>query len=59
MQGRFDALCQRIEAGYSGVPEAEVLEPQVPDEQLLRDMNDLPILGTLLAAVQVCPGLRR
>lgn len=23
MQGRFDALCQRIEAGYSGVPEAE------------------------------------
>jgi prevent-host-death family protein len=21
MQGRFDALCQRIEAGYDGVPE--------------------------------------
>ena len=33
--------------------QAEVLEPQVPDEQLLRDMHDLPVLGTLLAAVQV------
>ncbi|MBK7014069.1 MAG: type II toxin-antitoxin system Phd/YefM family antitoxin [Sulfuritalea sp.] len=25
MQGRFDAICQRIEAGYAGVPEAEGL----------------------------------
>ena len=25
MQGRFDALCQRIEAGFAGVPEAEGL----------------------------------
>ncbi|BAO27894.1 type II toxin-antitoxin system Phd/YefM family antitoxin [Sulfuritalea hydrogenivorans] len=25
MQGRFDALCQRIEAGYAGVPEADGL----------------------------------
>lgn len=33
--------------------QAEVLEPHVPDEQLLRDVNDLPVLGTLLAAVQV------
>lgn len=23
MQGRFDALCQRIEAGFAGVPEAD------------------------------------
>lgn len=23
MQGRFDALCQRIEAGFANVPEAE------------------------------------
>lgn len=23
MQGRFDALCQRIEAGFVGVPEAD------------------------------------
>ena len=23
MQARFDALCQRIEAGYDGVPEDE------------------------------------
>ncbi len=23
MQGRFDALCQRIEEGYAGVPETE------------------------------------
>ena len=23
MQGRFDALCQRIEAGFASVPEAE------------------------------------
>lgn len=33
--------------------QAEVLEPHVPDEELLRDVNDLPLLGTLLAAVQV------
>lgn len=26
MQGRFDALCQRIEAGFSAVPEAEGLQ---------------------------------
>lgn len=25
MQGRFDALCQRIEAGFAGIPEAEGL----------------------------------
>ncbi|MCA1925848.1 MAG: type II toxin-antitoxin system Phd/YefM family antitoxin [Thiobacillus sp.] len=25
MQARFDALCQRIEAGYAGTPEAEGL----------------------------------
>ena len=25
MQGRFDALCQRIEAGFAGLPEAEGL----------------------------------
>ena len=25
MQGRFDALCQRIEAGFAAVPEAEGL----------------------------------
>ncbi len=25
MQARFDALCQRIEAGYASVPEAEGL----------------------------------
>ncbi|MCC7311799.1 MAG: type II toxin-antitoxin system Phd/YefM family antitoxin [Sulfuritalea sp.] len=25
MQARFDALCQRIEAGFAGVPEAEGL----------------------------------
>lgn len=32
--------------------QAEILAPQVPDEQLLRDTNDLPALGTLLAAVR-------
>ena len=32
--------------------QAEILEPLVPDEQLLRDHNDLPVLGTLLAAIQ-------
>ena len=26
MQGRFDALCQRIEAGFSALPESEGLE---------------------------------
>lgn len=25
MQGRFDALCQRIEAGFAGLPEADGL----------------------------------
>jgi hypothetical protein len=25
MQGRFDALCRRIEEGFAGVPEAEGL----------------------------------
>lgn len=25
MQGRFDALCQRIEAGFANIPEAEGL----------------------------------
>lgn len=33
--------------------QAEVLEPYVPDEELLRDVNDLPVLGTLLAGVQM------
>ena len=32
--------------------QAEILAPHVPDEQLLRDTNDLPVLGTLLAAVR-------
>ena len=32
--------------------QAEILEPHAPDEKLLRDANDLPVLGTLLAAVQ-------
>ena len=32
--------------------QADILEPHIPDEQLLRDSNDLPVLGTLLAAVQ-------
>ena len=32
--------------------QAEILTPHVPDEQLLRDTNDLPVLGTLLAAVR-------
>jgi putative PIN family toxin of toxin-antitoxin system len=31
--------------------QAEILEPHSPDEQLLRDTNDLPVLGTLLAAI--------
>ncbi len=32
--------------------QAEILEPQILDEPLLREMNDLPVLGTLLAAMQ-------
>lgn len=32
--------------------QAEILQPIASDEQSLRDMNDLPVLGTLLAAVQ-------
>lgn len=32
--------------------QGEILEPHSIDEQLLRDANDLPVLGTLLAAIQ-------
>lgn len=32
--------------------QAEILEPHAIDEQLLRDANDLPVLGTLIAAMQ-------
>ena len=32
--------------------QAEILVPHTPDEQSLRDTNDLPVLGTLLAAIQ-------
>jgi putative PIN family toxin of toxin-antitoxin system len=32
--------------------QAEILEPQTPQQALLRDAADLPILGTLLAAAQ-------
>ena len=32
--------------------QAEMLNPCVPDEQLLRDANDLLVLGTMLAAAQ-------
>jgi len=31
--------------------QAEILERDSPNEQLLRDTNDLPVLGTLLAAI--------
>lgn len=31
--------------------QAEILEHHSPNEQLLRDTNDLPVLGTLLAAI--------
>ena len=33
--------------------QAEILVPLLPNEQLLRDTNDLPVLGTLLAAVEL------
>lgn len=32
--------------------QAEIIEPHAIDEQLLRDANDLPVLGTLIAAIQ-------
>ena len=32
--------------------QADVIEAQQPDEQQLRDVDDLPVLGTLVAAVQ-------
>lgn len=32
--------------------QAELLAPQALEETLLRDANDLPVLGTLLAAAQ-------
>jgi putative PIN family toxin of toxin-antitoxin system len=33
--------------------QAEVIDPLLVDEGALRDLNDLPILGTLLAAVRM------
>lgn len=71
MQGRFDVFCQRIEAGFSGVPEADGMaeievaiaedraqlrgqvEPLPANESELRDANDLPVLGTLLAGLKL------
>ena len=32
--------------------QAEIIDPQACAEDLLRDVNDLPVLGTLLAALQ-------
>lgn len=32
--------------------QAEMLTPQAADEAALRDTNDLPVLGTLLAAIR-------
>lgn len=32
--------------------QAEILEPVTPDEPELRDGNDLPVLGTFIAALQ-------
>lgn len=32
--------------------QAEIIEPCAPDAESLRDANDLPVLGTLLAALQ-------
>lgn len=32
--------------------QADVIEAQLPDEQQLRDVDDLPVLGTLVAAAQ-------
>jgi prevent-host-death family protein len=43
MQGRFDALCQRIEAGYAGVSEAEGLaeiDALVADERRTHSKTD-------------------
>ena len=43
MQGRFDALCQRIEAGFSGVSEAdgmaEIEAAIAEDRQLQRNLS--------------------
>jgi putative PIN family toxin of toxin-antitoxin system len=33
--------------------QAEILEPVTPNEPELRDGNDLPVLGTLIAALQL------
>lgn len=33
--------------------QAELLEPKEPQEGSLRDANDLPVLGTLLAALEI------
>ena len=46
MQGRFDALCQRIEAGFSGIPEAdglaEIDAAIVADRAALKLSAELP-----------------
>ncbi len=42
MQGRFDALCQRIEAGYSGVSEADgmaEIEAAIAEDRQAQDKS--------------------
>jgi hypothetical protein len=43
MQGRFDNLCQRIEAGFAGVPEAQGLaeiDAAVAQERAVAQSSD-------------------
>jgi prevent-host-death family protein len=42
MQDRFEALCQRIEAGYSNVPEPQGMEEIEAAVQLERQINAKP-----------------
>ncbi|MBK6509859.1 MAG: type II toxin-antitoxin system Phd/YefM family antitoxin [Haliea sp.] len=42
MQDRFEALCQRIEAGYSSVPEPQGMEEIEAAVQLERQINAKP-----------------
>lgn len=45
MQGRFDSLCQRVEAGFAGVPEAQgmaEIDAAVAQERTAAHSSDNP-----------------
>lgn len=53
MQGRFDALCQRIEAGYASVPEAEGMAEI--DAAIAQDRAQTAVAMPVIPAISATP----